>query len=111
LLGKPREKDCAMIRPSLPLTAALLAAPVLAGCATVPAEPLPAPGGTCNAGLAQVYVGQAASAELGANVQRASKAARLRWLPPRTAVTMDYSDARVNVRYDDAMKVTGISCG
>jgi hypothetical protein len=98
----------------LPLTllALTLLAPALAACATVPAEPVPLPSaGTCNAGLAQVYVGQAATAELGANVQRASKAARLRWIPPRTAVTMDYSEARVNVRYDDAMKVTSISCG
>ena len=84
----------------------------LTACATTSAEPIATmPPGSCNAGLAQVYVGQAATAELGANVQHASKAERLRWIPPRSAVTMDYSDARVNVRYDDAMKVTGISCG
>ena len=84
----------------------------LAGCAMTGAEPIATmPPGSCNAGLAQVYVGQAATVELGANVQHASKAERLRWVPPRTAVTMDYSDARVNVHYDDAMKVTSISCG
>ena len=98
--------DCRKVLPPVLMLA------VLAGCATTSAEPIAVmPPGSCNAGLAQVFVGQAATAELGANVQRVSKAARLRWIPPRTAVTMDYSDARVNVHYDDAMKVTSISCG
>ena len=96
--------------PSVILAAAAVAA--LAGCTTVPAEPEQRlPEQTCRAEPAQAFVGQRATAELGAKVQAASGATRLRWLPPRTVTTMEYAYGRVNVRYDDAMTVTGISCG
>jgi hypothetical protein len=34
----------------------------------------------------------------------------LRWVPPRTAVTMDYRPDRLTVSYDDAMVITKVSC-
>lgn len=74
-----------------------------------PAEP-PAPA-TCNAEPVQGYVGQVASAESGAAILKASGARTLRWGPPNSAWTMDYRPDRVNVRYDDAMKIIAVSCG
>lgn len=86
---------------------------VLSGCAATGAEPVEVPvaAAACNAAPAQSYVGQRATAELGQQVQRDTGARALRWLPPRTAVTMEYRADRVGVRYDEAMTVTGISCG
>ena len=37
--------------------------------------------------------------------------APLRWAPPRSAMTMDYRQDRVNVMYDDAYKITQVTCG
>lgn len=95
------------------ISAVALTVPYLAGCAATGAEPVEVPAAmtACNAMPAQSLVGQAATADLGAQVQRATGAKLLRWLPPRTAVTMEYRADRVGVRYDDAMTVTGISCG
>lgn len=88
----------------------------LTGCATygeidAPAEPLrPAPG-TCDAGAAQGFVGQKATTEAGASILAASRAKTLRWGPPRSAWTMDYREDRINVRYNDAMIITTVTCG
>ncbi|MBL0769663.1 hypothetical protein K5P26_08675 [Sphingopyxis sp. XHP0097] len=65
----------------------------------------------CNADAVQSYVGQSVSAELGAAALRASGARTLRWGPPRSAMTMDYREDRLNIMYDDASKVTQVSCG
>ena len=35
----------------------------------------------------------------------------LRWGPPRSAMTMDYRQDRVNVMYDDTYKSTQVTCG
>jgi hypothetical protein len=35
----------------------------------------------------------------------------LRWVPPRTAVTMDFRADRLTVSYDDNMTIDRISCG
>jgi hypothetical protein len=48
---------------------------------------------------------------MGAAILRESGARTLRWGPPRTAWTMDYRQDRVNLRYDDNMKITEVSCG
>ena len=84
-----------------------------AGCASTETAPVEAPAApaACDAAPAQSLVGQPASVALGVEVQRITGARTLRWLPPRTAVTMEYRADRVGVRYDDAMTVTGISCG
>ncbi|MFA6219778.1 MAG: I78 family peptidase inhibitor [Erythrobacter sp.] len=89
----------------------------LAACAAVaetpPAPPAPpAPQArTCDAALVQGHIGHAATAEMGAAILAQSGAQTLRWGPPRSAWTMDYRQDRVNVRYDDAMNITEITCG
>jgi hypothetical protein len=89
----------------LPIAGAL----ALAGCATAGED-----GGiaaTCEAEPGQPFVGQRATAEVGAAVQKATGAGTLRWGPPRSAMTMDYRVDRVTVAYDDAMAITRVSCG
>ena len=95
--------------------AALALASALAGCATGEQEAAPGTvaGGamTCNAAQAQSHIGHDATQARGAAILKDSGARSLRWGPPRSAWTMDYREDRVNVRYDDAMKITEITCG
>ncbi len=65
----------------------------------------------CDAEPAQSFVGQNADSETGMAILKASGAARLRWGPPDSAWTMDYRPDRVNVRYDQNMTITDITCG
>jgi len=96
----------------------LLPLPVLlAGCVTVSAPDGPSwppsadPDAVCQAETAQSLVGQRATAELGAELQRLTGARTIRWVPPRTAVTMDYRHDRLTVSYDDTYRIDRISCG
>ena len=85
----------------------------LAACATAAADgepPTRQPEQSCRTEPGQRFVGQRASAELGAAIMRATGATRLRWVPPRTAVTMDFAYDRVTVSYDDDYRITTISC-
>ncbi|AKM11875.1 hypothetical protein AB433_14385 [Croceicoccus naphthovorans] len=95
--------------------AALIAAPVLlAGCATTASEPVRVPvggEGTCDATGVQDMLGSTASTATGAELMARSGATILRWVPPRTAVTMDYRANRLTVSYDDNMIIERISCG
>ena len=86
------------------MTAAGAAA--LSGCATTYAET-----DFCNAEPGQLFVGQKADAASGLAIRQATGADELRWVPPRTAVTMDFREGRVTVSYDDAMTITAVSCG
>jgi hypothetical protein len=79
----------------------LAAAGLVAGCATTDAADKAAP----------AHVGKTASQERGAAILKDSGARTLRWGPPRGAWTMDYRQDRVNVRYDEGMVITGITCG
>ena len=86
----------------------------LAACATTYGDDAPAPpsaGGTCNAEAAQSYVGNEATPQVGAAILEESGARTLRWGPPNSAWTMDYRQDRVNVRYDEGMTITEITCG
>lgn len=75
-------------------------------------EDLPAmPQGTCNADSAQSLIGTKASAESGAELLKLTGARTLRWVPPRSAVTMDYRADRLTVSYDDDYTIVRISCG
>lgn len=65
----------------------------------------------CNAEPAQYHVGHDATESMGAVILKDSGARTLRWGPPRSAWTMDYRQDRVNVRYDDAMKIIDVTCG
>jgi hypothetical protein len=88
------------------------------GCTPVPPaaepgeDPVPEQGaGNCNAAPAQSLVGRLRSAELGAEALRLSAAATIRWIPPGTAVTMDYREDRLNIELDGRNRVTRIRCG
>lgn len=87
----------------------------LAACAAsdAPAESVPPPptAMTCSADAGQGFVGQSASADVGAAILKATGARSLRWGPPRSAMTMDYRQDRVNVIYDDALTITQVTCG
>lgn len=99
---------------------AVLATGALGACTTAaggdvaaaPATPAPgAMGGPCNAEPAQYHVGHDATQAMGEAILKDSGARTLRWGPPRSAWTMDYRSDRVNVRYDDAMKIIDVTCG
>ncbi|HEU4650771.1 MAG TPA: I78 family peptidase inhibitor, partial [Croceibacterium sp.] len=81
----------------------------LAGCATTGEYDETAH--TCKPEPGQQFVGQRATAELGAAILRATRAGQLRWAPPRSALTMDFRMDRVTVTYDDAMAITMVTCG
>ena len=95
---------------------AIAAALPLAACTSseAPVESTPPPPAaemTCKADAAQSYVGQTATPDLGGAILKAAGARTLRWGPPRSAMTMDYRVDRVNVMYDDAYKITQVTCG
>ena len=90
------------------------AAAGLAGCASTSeapvAETVPAPL-SCKTEPAQYHVGHDATQAMGNAILKDSGARTLRWGPPNSAWTMDYREDRVNVRYDEKMKITDITCG
>lgn len=95
-----------------------VAAILLAGCAATTSAPGPvaaapeAPAATtCKADPAQYHIGHDATQAMGAAILKDLGASSLRWGPPGAAWTMDYRQDRVNVRYDEAMKITAITCG
>ncbi len=65
----------------------------------------------CDAAPAQYHIGQIVTEAMGAAILRETDARTLRWGPPRSAWMMDYRQDRVNVRYDDAMKIIDVTCG
>jgi Peptidase inhibitor I78 family len=78
---------------------------------TTPVPEKEAGGFDCNAEAAQYAVGQKTSVELAQELVKKTGARTLRWMPPRTAVTMDYRQDRLNIAYDDDMVITSINCG
>jgi len=68
-------------------------------------------GGSCNAARAQSLLGRTATTELGGEALRLTGASGLRWIPPNSAVTMDYSPGRLNIELDAQNRVTRIRCG
>ena len=99
----------------------LLAAMILLTGCTAPEREAPyttekvpvaeAGGFECDAAFAQYAVGRKTSTALAQELMDKSGASVLRWIPPRTAVTMDYSSVRLNIGYDDNMVINRISCG
>lgn len=67
--------------------------------------------GICDAANVQSYLGSMVTEELGAKVLSETGSRILRWIPPRSAVTMDYRTDRVSISYDDQRMVTAIRCG
>jgi hypothetical protein len=74
----------------------------------VPPPPVPM---VCNAAPAQYHVGRDATQSMGEAILKDSGARTLRWGPPNAAWTMDLRQDRVNVRYDEKMKIVEITCG
>jgi hypothetical protein len=95
---------------ALPLIACA-GALALAGCATTGAGEYDETAHTCKPEPGQQFVGQRATAEVGAAILRSTRAGNLRWGPPRSAMTMDFRTDRVTVAYDDAMVITMVTCG
>lgn len=71
----------------------------------------PPPQAKCENSKLGSFVGQKASAELGARMLAASGARVLRWGPPGSAMTMDFREDRLTVAYDEAMTILTASCG
>lgn len=97
-----------------------LLALALAGCTgpvreapytTTPLHEKIAGGFECSAEPAQYAVGQKASIELASELMKKTGSKTLRWMPPRTAATMDFRNDRLNIAYDDAMIISQINCG
>lgn len=93
-----------------------LALMTMACTATPPPEDdhVPVHGDTgyiCDADPAQSLVGQVASSGLGARALELTGARSLRWIPPGTAVTMDYRPDRLNIELDAQNRVTALRCG
>lgn len=68
------------------------------------------PEGPCKAEPGQAFIGQKATGEIGRQLLKATKATTLRWVPPRTAVTMDFRPDRLTVSYNDDMVIERVSC-
>ncbi len=67
--------------------------------------------GPCRNDPVAGFVGQAATAELGAQMLAASGAKTLRWGGPNTPMTMDFRPDRLTVTYDEKMVITAARCG
>lgn len=98
-------------------TAALIALPLLTACATTQevAEPVVedrevGQSGTCDARSIQAFVGDTATQDVGAHLLKESGARVLQWIPPDSAVTMDYRRDRLRVGYDYEMTIDRIVC-
>lgn len=89
---------------------AIAAGAAVAGCAATSEEPRVRGAGECKADAAQSLIGQKATADVGSELLRRTGARVIRWVPPRTAVTMDFRADRLTVSYDDDMVITTISC-
>ncbi len=90
----------------------LLTLTTLTACATTPVDPVVAePAETCrNNGLAS-FVGQPATAALGAQMMRQSGARTLRWVAKGMIVTMEYRDDRLTAYLDAANRIERVNCG
>lgn len=85
---------------------------ILGACATADRPSPPAKvADSCDQAAGQGFVGRMATAEAGQALLAATRSRILRWVPPRTAVTMDYRFDRLTVSYDDGMTITRVSCG
>jgi hypothetical protein len=89
----------------------LLGSIALAACAANgEADSAGTPEKPCKAEPGQAFIGQKATAEVGQKLLKATGARTIRWVPPRTAVTMDFRPDRLTVGYDDDMVIDRVSC-
>lgn len=92
---------------------AVLVIPALAiaACAAAPAGPPTPPVRTCDAAGTDRFTGQPGTSEAGAAVLAATGATVLRWAPPGTMMTMDFSSERVTIHLGPDGRITQIACG
>ena len=85
----------------------------LAGCSAAPPAngPEPLPAGSCHDDSLSMFVGQAATPEIGGDLMRQSGARVLRWVPKGSMITMDFSADRLTVYLDANNKIEKLSCG
>lgn len=93
-----------------------IAAIAISGCSTfAPAKKTPAQiakaNYVCDAKELQVLVGEQANDNTGKLALKKSNAKVLRWIPPNSAVTLDFRQDRLNISYDDEMQIQRVSCG
>lgn len=104
---------------AMKFTAASLALMPLAACAAATPPPFDEDDNPrarpeaelCNAEAAQVMLGEMANEATGARLLELSGARTLRWVPPRSAITMDYRADRLTVSYNDDYIIERINCG
>ena len=65
----------------------------------------------CGASKAARFLGKTVTPDVRAQVSKAVGHDLIRWIGPGDAVTMDYSEARLNVDLDGGGKITGFRCG
>lgn len=102
-----------MIMKLLMMTPALI---IISGCSTFQPtkktpEQLAKSNYICDAKELQVLVGEQANDNTGELALKKSYAKTLRWIPPNSAVTMDYRQDRLNISYDSDMQITEVNCG
>ena len=83
-------------------------APMPGNSTPIPAD---APPSACGADKAAKFVGKNATPDVRAQVIEAVGHNRIRWIKPGDAVTMDFSEGRLNVDLDGAGRITGVRCG
>lgn len=66
--------------------------------------------GSCKVDAAKPFIGQKATAELGAAMLKATRAKQLRWAPPNSALTMDFNADRLTVFYNQSMVIERADC-
>lgn len=99
---------------SLSLGFVPLAVMTIAACASQAQPPVAAPrsgSGLCVPDRLGGFVGQPASAGLGADILRQSGASTLRWVPEGTMITMEFRGERVTVHLDRSNRVERAVCG
>ena len=74
----------------------------------IPADADPS---VCGAGKAARFVGRTATPDVRAQVIEAVGHNRIRWIGPDDAVTMDFSESRLNADLTAANRITGFRCG
>ena len=104
-----------------PLMTALAIVATVSGCATNQPqryatgrrEPISLrdDGDACGASLIQSFVGLRANAALRGEIASRSGARTIRWIEPGMAVTMDYSEARLNGDLDVDGVIQTLRCG
>ena len=82
----------------------------IAACAAVPPVP-PQPPLQCVAGAAAWAIGKAPTEDVLAQVRVDTRSQVVSVIHPDDVITMDYSNARVNVKVNERNAIVGITCG